>query len=1281
MKKYLKAIIATVSFFAVLYGAFLIAPFCINLESFKPEIQKLVKESAKLNLDYSSLKLYTTPMLSAGVKVEDVKITLDDGSLVFSTDKIKGGVVLPSLLTLTVKTSKTEVLNPFINLEIINDEQYKIVRVIENIINENNAKPKPQITPEQEKINKLVSLIRIKVPAIKIVNYKVLINDLKTNNNLTLFGDKLYVGYISKTNSIKAQTNAILKSNDKENIKANVDIIASLPMAQQQTVEVDPDEKMQIPFVNIVKIYQTYDLNADINSKIRIKNNLGFGYFNINNLNLKLSEIRLPNSFFHAKLKGKKVDFDTNLYATNDEKIAILGSIKNSKRPKMRLNIVSDKIHFSNLLALLEGLLDSLNIKNDIKFVNATGYLVADADIKTNFKKLKSNGTILIKDGSFVNSKNKFGIKDIIANFIFDNNALNIKDTKAEINGAKLAIDGFIDSKANTDINLDFNNLSLPILYNAFAPNELKKAFNLNNANLTLHADIKGKLENLVAKANVALDNLNLSDAQKTFYITNKKASVDFNIKKDLIDGKISNNEFKFNIPQLKTLVGIQDLSINIDSENVVINPFDVQYNNSSKINIKGDIKNYLQNPLIDIFANGKIHSNDLAQTLGKEIAYYVDSKGAMPVKAAIFGNSKKQDIIAQIYSDANNHFTPIEFKSLSNLPSLLQANIALNGNKIKIKNSGLFKKQNATFSDILEENQNDLTQIVDFTMLIDNNHLNLLRLNIPKEEHLKVSVFKTSDMLAKGKVILHGYFDKLNFGGDVKVSNIKIPELKLALKQVDLDFLSNSLNINLDKIDVNGSIIDASLKADLAPSNIFKIKDINVSSNLINVDKAMVVAQQAMKYMPPASPSAKKPTTPPNIPLLADGKFDIKKITTGAIVIDNAKGNLGIKNNDLIIDKLTCKGFDGTISGDVKVNLISSLISADVKGKNINADKMLVQAANMKNTLTGELKFDADISLKGATYLEQMKSLKGDVSFEVVDGQYGPFSKLENFFLAENVRENPFFKNTIGIILTPLATVDSSHFEKLMGELSFKNGIATLNSITSQGDILCVLIKGDMDLVKNNLNSNVRVRLASAISDMLGPLAMANPVNLVKNTPGLNVASAQLFSVFTQIVEESEYKEIPDFAKGHSDNNATKFQIVLKGDVAKPLSLVKSFKWLAVQADMEKANEFSANYVQQQLINQLQSEYEVANKIKVNAQKVLQMDTTAPAVKELLVDEIIKEKQKAKAVVDTARAELEQKVKNEINIQNEKAQEKILDLQNELKSKMQEKLKFPITQ
>ena len=143
MNKYLKYFgVALASVFLLLYVLFLIVPPFVNLDGFKGDIKKLTKECTKLNIDYSKLKIYTTPFLSAGVIIEDLNVTLDDNSSVLKTPKAKFGIALPSLLTLTVKTSKSYVENPEVNLEILNDEQYKVVRIIEDIINENNAKPK-----------------------------------------------------------------------------------------------------------------------------------------------------------------------------------------------------------------------------------------------------------------------------------------------------------------------------------------------------------------------------------------------------------------------------------------------------------------------------------------------------------------------------------------------------------------------------------------------------------------------------------------------------------------------------------------------------------------------------------------------------------------------------------------------------------------------------------------------------------------------------------------------------------------------------------------------------------------------------------------------------------------------------------------------------------------------------------------------------------------------------------------------------------------------------------
>ena len=104
---------------------------------------------------------------------------------------------------------------------------------------------------------------------------------------------------------------------------------------------------------------------------------------------------------------------------------------------------------------------------------------------------------------------------------------------------------------------------------------------------------------------------------------------------------------------------------------------------------------------------------------------------------------------------------------------------------------------------------------------------------------------------------------------------------------------------------------------------------------------------------------------------------------------------------------------------------------------------------------------------------------------------------------------------------------------------------------------------------------TGVRGKLASAFPDKLGPLANINPINLVKNTPGVNVVLAKTFSVFCQAVSEDEMKAIPNLGKGKTDEYATKFQVVLHGDTRKPLKMIKSFKWLALNSEIENAQNF----------------------------------------------------------------------------------------------------------
>lgn len=122
----------------------------IDLNKYKPEVQKLTKEQTKLNIDFENAKIITTPLLEAGIKTENISIKLPDNSILFSTDGIKTRISIPSLFLLTVKVSCLEVQKPFVNLEIVNDKNFKVIKLVEDILNEGKEQALTENKPVAE---------------------------------------------------------------------------------------------------------------------------------------------------------------------------------------------------------------------------------------------------------------------------------------------------------------------------------------------------------------------------------------------------------------------------------------------------------------------------------------------------------------------------------------------------------------------------------------------------------------------------------------------------------------------------------------------------------------------------------------------------------------------------------------------------------------------------------------------------------------------------------------------------------------------------------------------------------------------------------------------------------------------------------------------------------------------------------------------------------------------------------------------------------------------------
>ena len=623
--------ITVLSIVVLLYLAFLfVLPNVVKLNDFKPMVQQIAKEQANLNVDFDNAKIIVTPLLSVGAKIDNLKVTFADNSELFNAEKIQGRIALPSLFLLTVKVSNAEVINPIINLDIVDGKSIKLIDELAVVVDKNEQ----QIVQKNQEAVKpafdIMSLIKIKVPKVKIENYEAKLTDLKSSNYLKLRGDELLLGYFNgKTAYLK--TNAELFVNDTKNINANIDIDTMIPPATELDKEDDKAQSVEMPFINPVSMYMQYDVKADIDSKLKIRNGkysnkiVSKGYFNIDNLTLKLADFVLPKSSIHATTRGTNVNLETDLYIDKDDKINLLGNLNYGKRPFVDMTFKTTEIPVDNVLSLTKSALNAFSVPHELAPLKANGTFKADTYIKSNFKKLNSTGSIAIKDCSIKNTKNNNQLVKANAIISLENNMLEFIDTVLEIAETSFKLGGTIDAKSNADISLQMQKMPVEKVFTMFLPEEMNKIYKVNSGDINLTADLKGELKKAVGNVSLSVDNLALLDKVNKINYSNNKLTADFVSDFKKFTGDVNNNNFKLSMNG--ATVGVDKLNINVGEKDVVIAPAQIKINSASILNLQGNIKNYIKNPDFDFDLNGDVSTVDLKQLLGKDLAIFIDQK------------------------------------------------------------------------------------------------------------------------------------------------------------------------------------------------------------------------------------------------------------------------------------------------------------------------------------------------------------------------------------------------------------------------------------------------------------------------------------------------------------------------------------------------------------------------------------------------------------------------------------------------------------------------------
>ena len=284
-------------------------------------------------------------------------------------------------------------------------------------------------------------------------------------------------------------------------------------------------------------------------------------------------------------------------------------------------------------------------------------------------------------------------------------------------------------------------------------------------------------------------------------------------------------------------------------------------------------------------------------------------------------------------------------------------------------------------------------------------------------------------------------------------------------------------------------------------------------------------------------------------------GSGTVSEFASGGIKAQNCSADIELKGNDFYLKNLKGTAFDGKINGNIVYNLANAKTAVEFHGSDLNAEKAVEGAAGIKKALTGTLGFNTKLTLTVLDYNEMIKSMKGNLDFNIKKGAFGTIGRFENLLNADNIVTNALLKNTISSVSKATGLATTGEFDSIDGNMTFSNGWADLKSIKSAGKSLCYYVVGKFNLLNFSTNVNILGRLDAPMVSKLGILGELSADKI------LGTKIALIVKLFTTNPNGEKVSEIPALTNGST--NYKDFKVVFNGGL-ESASSVKSFKWLS---------------------------------------------------------------------------------------------------------------------
>lgn len=1214
-KKFIIAASIFAGLLTVLYTVYLfLVPNFIDLNSYKQEMAKAVKDATGLDLSIGDVNFKTNPDFSVTIFAKKALVRHEDEKQLLSVDNAHVKVSLLPLIFKNIEIKDVAINNIYVNFYRLKDGTYKIQETLDKL--------KPSDKKQGFKLVKGVD--------IEINNYKLQLDDYFYTNpqKFLLTGDLVKISDFNPEKFIKLETKGKFLIQDKPNVNFDVRFTSELPLT-------DKKEQKTSQSFDILENIKKYDFKSNLVVDLAIKDvdkapDIN-GFIKLDNFSLNIKGKTLPSSYGKVDFKGKTFDVDSKLYITPVSYIDIAGNIEDLSRNKLDLSLKTTDIDLKDLKCFIDALNEVSGMKNDaIASSNISGKLKADFKINNNTGVPDFSGYFNVSNAAVSYNGISKPLKNINSNINFQGKNIVLNDTYGYIDDNKINLTGNINYENYADLKLFVDKFNLKTVYDlanqsslfATAKPQLKEISSLAG-NIKIESAIKGKLNRIIfPETKISVINPSVVPKSLGLPINFIKGIIFVNENEILINGLqasalnspvfISGNvtdylaekpkpDVTIKIPELR-LANIKSLSkLPItDKETVkLINNIknlsgtiatNIKINQEQKINADASINAvsfyYTPCSLPVSISNGSLNADGKVLNV-KNIDFKLSNS---PIKiSGLVSDLEKVPVLDLAISGRISAADIKKYSSLDLRKSVkFRGDLPLNGLV-----SGTVNNWNITAQTLID----NLSYFADIT----NPGKKLLNLNV--QGNSGSLIFNNSGLYTINGAPNSNFYNinsagkLISINGEINKLNTQKPVLnntKIALSNLNLSLVEPKGTLQLNgNISLSGNVSNPKALGTLTVKNLsvpsmalsssginlsmknngiflstallkvidsgFKI-DMALKNDLsspfvienINVSSSYVNADKLQKAFPPV-PNQDLPV------IVRKGKFYVKEMLINGIRTGDTSLDFVINPMNIMkMTDLTTSAVGGTASGKIDMNLKTSKISVDIVTKNMEVNELATTFANKRGEIYGKMNGRISLTTQGYTPEQTANNAYGKIVFTVNDGKLNKLGSLSNLLRAGNILSQGVGTQVIDNILVSKEAKASNQFKKITGDISLSNGIMNINEITAQGVDMSLYTKGVMRISNNYSEMLVLGTLSDRISSRLGKLTELSADTLINKIPG---QWGQVIGSLRQKPQYPDIEKIPPLAGG--ENGTEKhFAAKIEGDLQSPRS-VKSFKFI----------------------------------------------------------------------------------------------------------------------